>query len=298
MNRPFDQYKKKVLFIINPVSGVKDKKYIEKIIENKIDHNKFSWEIKYSQERFHATRLAEEAVKAGFNIIVAVGGDGTVNEVSKSLVNTNVFFGIIPVGSGNGLARSLNIPLNISKAIKTINNSRFMKIDTIKINDDSFVNMAGVGFDAYIGHLFANYGKRGFKSYVKLILKEAFKYKSDTYQLIADDKTIETKAFLISFANSTQFGNNAHIAPLAEINDGLIDICILEKIVWWQSLFLILLMYTKKISYSKYYKLVKAKQIEISFPENLVMHLDGDPVRFNSIVRMEIVPESLNVIVP
>jgi diacylglycerol kinase (ATP) len=290
--------KKKIRFIINPISGGKKKDNIEKIISAKIDHSCFNYDIKYTQYRFHAIEIAQNAIKEGFSIVVAIGGDGTVNEISKALINTEILFGIIPVGSGNGLARFLKIPLNIEKAINIINKGKSIKIDSIKINDDYFVNMAGVGFDALISHLFATSEKRGFTSYVRLILKEFYKYKPQTYQLIVDNKPLEIDAFLISFANSSQFGNNAHIAPTAEINDGLIDICILKKFSWWKSIILVILMYSKKLTRSKYYNVIKTHEVEITWPERLQMHIDGDPVAFDSIVKIKIVPDSLNIIVP
>jgi len=298
MNVQSNEVKKKIRFIINPASGNKNKAGIEHIINKLLDINKFSYDIKYTTHRFHATEIARDAVKDGFYMVVAIGGDGTVNEISKALINSEVLFAIIPIGSGNGLARFLNIPLKIESAIKTINTCKCFKMDTIQINDEYFVNMAGVGFDAHIAHLFANYGKRGLKSYIRLIIKEFSTYKNKTYQLIIDNKPITVNAFLISFANSSQFGNNAHIAPLAEINDGLVDICILKKFAWWKSMFIAIHMFSKTLVKSKYYQVIKAKEIEITMPENLQMHIDGDPIIFNSIAKIKINPESLNIIIP
>jgi diacylglycerol kinase (ATP) len=298
MNIEHPETKKKIRFIINPISGGKKKDTIVKKISEIIDQNLYSYDIKYTQYRFHATELTQDALNQGFHIVVAVGGDGTINEITKALIYSNVIFGIIPVGSGNGLARFLKIPLKIDKAITTINKSKVFRMDSVQINDHFFVNMAGIGFDAHISYLFSESGKRGFKSYVRLIFKEFFKYTNKTYELMIDNKAIEINAFLISFANSSQFGNNAHIAPLAEINDGLIDICILKKFAKWKSILILLLMYSKKLNRSKYYRLIKAKEVEITNPSNLKMHIDGDPIEFNSIARIKIHPESLNIIVP
>ena len=293
-----NQGRSKILFIVNPISGGKEKSGIEKIIAKNIDSKKFSYEVQYSNYCQHATTLAQEAVVKGFNIIVAVGGDGTVNEISKALIDTNVLFGIVPFGSGNGLARFLQIPLNTVKAIQNINNGKPFKMDTIQINDDYFVNMAGAGFDAHISHLFASYGKRGLRTYVNLILKEFRQYEIENYQLVLDDKTINTEAFLVSFANSSQFGNNAHIAPLASINDGLLDVCILKKFPAWKAPQIVFQMYTKRLTKSKYYQLYKTKELEITLPQNIQMHTDGDPVSYNSIVKLKIIPKSLNIIIP
>ena len=293
-----NQTKKKILFIINPISGNNKRKNVQQLIENSIDQQKFDVEFKLTEYSKHATEIAKQAVKEDIEIVVAVGGDGTVNEVSKALINTNTSFAIVPSGSGNGLGRFLKIPLNSQKAIELINKGKHFKMDTIKINEDFFVNMAGIGFDAHISHLFASYGKRGFRSYLKLILREFFTYKTENYKLKIDRKIFEIKAFVISFANSSQFGNNAHIAPLAEINDGLIDICILRKFPSWKSLFITMLLYSKKLTKSKYYQIKKVKELEIINNNQLNAHIDGDPITFNSNIKISMVPESLNIIIP
>ncbi|RLD70930.1 MAG: diacylglycerol kinase family lipid kinase, partial [Bacteroidetes bacterium] len=205
--------KKKILYIINPISGIKKHNNIEQIINNETDISRFELSVKYTEYQGHGKELAIWAVNSKFDIIVAVGGDGTINEISSALINTDIIFGIIPKGSGNGLARFLNIPMNKRKAVQLINKMSILKVDTVQLNDFYYVNMAGVGFDAHIAHLFASYGKRGFKSYIELIFKQFKSYKSLNYNLIIDGKPIEKKAFLISFANSSQFGNEAHIAP-------------------------------------------------------------------------------------
>ncbi len=286
----------KILFIINPISGKGKTKNIENIILANIDKSKFECSFAYTEYGKHAIELSRKAVNEGFNIVVAVGGDGTINEVAGSLVNSDVKFAIIPRGSGNGLARFLNIPLDIKKAVDTINKNQFRKIDTIKVNDNYCINMAGVGFDAHISHLFANYGKRGLKSYVKLIIKEFFSYKNQDYKLLINNELIDKQAFVISFANSTQFGNNAHIAPLAKIDDGLIDICILRKFSVFQAIFLALRLFTKTIHKSKYYQLIKTEKLEIINSDTLHAHIDGDPFVFNSNVEISVLHNSLSVI--
>ncbi len=293
-----NQAKKEVLFIINPISGNNKRKNTRQLIENSIDKKKYKVTFKQTEYSKHATVIAKQAVDEDIDIIVAVGGDGTVNEVSKALINTNTSFAIVPSGSGNGLSRFLKIPLNTKKAVELINKGKLFKMDAIKINNDYFVNMAGVGFDAHISHLFANYGKRGFRSYLKLIVKEFFTYKLNKYKLKTNGETCDIQAFVISFANSSQFGNNAHIAPLAKINDGLIDICILKKFPAWKSLFITLLLYSKKLTKSKYYQIKKVRELEIINSEKLNAHIDGDPITFESNVKISIVPESLNIIIP
>jgi len=290
--------KKRIRFIINPISGNNKNANVKALIEKNIDKSQYNCEYRNTEYTKHATQLAVEAVNENIDIVVAVGGDGTVNEVSKALIGTNVQFGIVPSGSGNGLGRFLKIPLKAENAIKVINQNKLFRMDAIQINDEYLVNMAGVGFDAHISHLFANFGKRGFKSYLKLILREYPKYQPQKYNLKIDGQLLEKEAFLVSFANSSQFGNNAHIAPLAEINDGLIDICILKQFPAWRSLFISILLYSKGLTRSKYYEVKKAKEIEIINENELKAHIDGDPIVFNENVKIKIIPESLAVIIP
>jgi len=290
--------KTNIMFIINPISGGKEKTEIENKIRNAFETLNYNIQIEYPRHKNHATEIAKKSITEKYDVVVAVGGDGTVNETAKALIGTNILFGIIPTGSGNGLARFLKISMRQNKAIHIIKNRNTIKIDTVKINDEYFINIAGLGFDALIGHLFANYGKRGFISYLRLILKEYFQYKNENYELVIDNKSIKVKALLVSFANSSQFGNEAHIAPLALINDGLVDVCILEKFPWWKSFFLAFLLYTKGLTRSKYYSLIKTEKVLVKNTQNLKAHIDGDPITFNSDIHIVVDPSSLNIIIP
>ena len=288
--------KKKIVFIINPISGIKKANNLEKIINTELNQEIFNILIKHTEYAGHAKEITKWAVSNKYDIVVAVGGDGTINEISSELINTNTSLAIIPKGSGNGFARFLKIPLNINKAVKLINKMSIFTIDTIKLNEFYYVNMAGVGFDAHIAHLFAEYGKRGLKSYIELIFKEFKTYKSINYELKIDGTIINLPAFLISFANSSQFGNNAHIAPLADISDGLIDVCILNNFPKYKAIAIIWQLYTKRLIKSKYYKLYKAKKIEITSNNELSIHIDGDPIKPVNKLNISILPKSLKVI--
>jgi diacylglycerol kinase (ATP) len=290
--------KKKIKFIINPISGGKDKAGIEMMIYKEFSLDKFEVDIQYTQYKLHATEIATRSITEAYDMVIAIGGDGTINEVAKSLIHSNVKFGIVPMGSGNGLARFLKIPLKPKKALAVVKKNNIFCMDTIKMNQEYFVNMAGLGFDALISHLFANYGKRGFISYLKLIIREFFRYQNDNYKLLIDGKSYSSNAFLISFANSSQFGNGAHIAPLAEINDGLIDICILKKFPWWKTILITILLYSKGLAKSEYYQVIKTPSLKILNDRELKAHVDGDPVIFSSDIDIEIIPLSLQIIVP
>ncbi|OQX99861.1 MAG: hypothetical protein B6I20_09560 [Bacteroidetes bacterium 4572_117] len=241
--------------------------------------------------------MAKWAIDNRFNVVVAVGGDGTVNEIGSTLINTDIIFGIIPKGSGNGLARFLKIPVNKRKAVRLINQMNVFKMDSISINGFYYLNMAGIGFDAHIANLFANFGKRGLKSYIKLVFKEYMAYESACYDLVIDGKPEKTQAFLVSFANSSQFGNEAHIAPLAEINDGLIDVCVLNKFPKYKALSIVYQLFTKRLLKSKYYTVYKAKQVKLTSETELIAHIDGDPINLDKKLNINMIPKSLNIII-
>lgn len=289
--------KKKILYIINPVSGTKKRRNIEQIIKKHTDFEQFDINIAKTEYAGHAFEVAKKAVTDKINVVIAVGGDGTVNEVGRALAGTDVIMGIIPKGSGNGLARFLNMPRKIKKSVNIINRLNYETMDTIRINEFEYLNVAGIGFDAHIAHLFAKSAKRGFQSYAKLVLKEFQKYKVQNYQLKIDNRIIDAQnVFMLSFANSSQFGNDAHIAPTAKINDGLIDVCILKKFPDFRSLEIIFRLYSRGLIKSRYYTIYKAKKIELTHQNNIIGHVDGEPVNFGKNIKLEIIEGSLKMI--
>lgn len=287
---------KKVLVLINPISGVGKQKVIENLIGDNIDSLLLSVDIKYTQYRAHANKLAKEAV-GRYDIVVAVGGDGTVNEVGSALIGTDTALAIIPTGSGNGLARYLKIPLNPQKAVKLLNRLQTRCIDTIKINEFYSLNVAGVGFDAHISHLFAKSKHRGVATYIKVVAAEFTTYKPTKYHLTIDNEELNIKAYLISFANSSQYGNNIFIAPDAEIDDGLIDVCIINGFPKIAAPAMLISMLRKNNIRGFLDRIVKAKNITIDHPNELSGHVDGEPVFFGKRVTIKINPLSLKVIV-
>lgn len=290
--------KKKILFIINPKSGTGNKRNIPSLLKKYLDRDKFSHEIMHTNYAGEATKISAEN-RDKYDIIVAIGGDGTINEVAGPLTNSNTVLGIIPCGSGNGLARHLKIPRNIKRAIKLLNKRCVATIDTINLDERVFLNVAGVGFDAHIAQLFANSKKRGFLSYAKLAMKEIRKFISVDYQLIIDgQEKLEKAPFLISVANSTQYGNNAHIAPNALIADGLMDVCVLRKVPAWYYPVLIYRMFTGTLTKSKYYQTWQGKEVQIKLLNDAHgkhMHIDGDPYAVSKHMKLSVNPLSLKV---
>ena len=290
--------KKRIRFIINPKSGIHRKVDIPAIINRLIDDEKYEVGIYFTEAPGHATTLSSEAAKLHYEVVVAVGGDGSVNEVAKGLIASNTVLGIIATGSGNGMSRHLKIPMDIEKAIQVIFNGMIVKIDTVRVNEEFCIGTIGVGFDAHVAHLFAKSPKRGYSTYVKLVLSEFYKYKPLAYELIVDDQTISKECFLLTFANSSQFGNNAVIAPFADVRDGIIDISMMEKFPFYKAPHLIYRLMHNTIHQSKFFSMMKGKNIIVKNKGELKGHIDGEPVTFTTDLHVKIVPGSLSVLVP
>jgi YegS/Rv2252/BmrU family lipid kinase len=220
--------KQKIVFIMNPISGTLNKSGIPDIIDSTLDKTRFDYEIRLTEHAGHASQIATDAKNNGIDIVIAIGGDGTVNEVARSIVHSHTALGIIPCGSGNGLARHLMLPMNIKKSIEVINMCEIHDLDYGVINGYPFFCTCGMGFDAFVSMRFAEAGKRGPITYVENVLREGLKYKPETYEIEDETGTKRYEAFLISCANASQYGNNAYIAPQASMSDGLMDIIIME----------------------------------------------------------------------
>ena len=292
--------KEKILFIVNPITGKKQLKQFPKFLARYLD-NSIDYEISTSEMKGHAKKIAAEARdKNMYKTIVAVGGDGTVNEVGCQLINSDVNLGIIPNGSGNGLARELGIPLNIVKAICLINGDNTKKIDAGKVNDHPFFCTAGVGFDAHIGKLFAQSKTRGFLTYIQKVIGTYWKYAPHEYS-ISNGKTIaeKQKAFAITLANAKQYGNNAFIAPDASINDGKLDLCIIKPFPRYKMVELGARLFMGTISQSNFYISWKTEKVKIENAQADCFHLDGEhfPLK-NGKLEIEIISKALNVVVP
>ena len=270
--------KKKIVFIMNPISGTSDKKDIPYLIEELLDKEQFDYSIRETEYAGHAYEIAKESKEQGIDIVVAVGGDGTVNEVGRALVHSNTALGIIPTGSGNGLARHLLIPMKIKGAIQVLNDCEITDLDYGIINEHPFFCTCGVGFDAFISEKFAEAGKRGPITYLENILKEGLKYEPETYEIEAENGTIKKKAFLISCANASQYGNNAYIAPQASMSDGMIDVIIMEPFDALEASQISIEMFNKTLDKNNKIKTFRSKEIKIYRKAPGVIHYDGDPV--------------------
>lgn len=287
---------KKIIFIVNPISGTQTKKAITANIEKFINTKKYNHQIIATRYAGHATEIAANAVKDGIDIVVAVGGDGTINETARALIHTQTTLGIIPCGSGNGLARHLNIPMDVRKAIETINKGLITTVDYGKINDIPYFCTCGVGFDAFVSMKFAQAGKRGIISYIENTLREGLRYEPETYEIENEDGTMCYKAFLITCANASQYGNNAYIAPKASLCDGLMDVTIMEPFTVLDIPSISIQLFNGTIDQNSRIKTMRCKRIRIRRNKPGVIHYDGDPVMAEKDLDIEIVGNGLKVI--
>jgi YegS/Rv2252/BmrU family lipid kinase len=287
----------RILFIVNPISGGQVKTFIPSFIDQHLDHHLYDAEIIFTEYAGHATQLAETAVSSNIDIVASVGGDGTINEVASALESSSKTMAIIPCGSGNGLARTLKIPLDNRKAIQKLNTAKTVKIDSGTFNERKFFNMAGIGFDAHISALFAQDKNRGFKGYIQSTFKEIAQYQPQDYEIMVDGKVYHEQAFMISIANSSQYGNNAHISPFASLNDGLLDVCVIKPFPVYKFPLLAYRMFAKLAHQSKYVKIYRGSNIKITRATEGPVHIDGEPLFFPKEINIGVKPLSLSLMV-
>ena len=262
-----------------------------------LDHSKFNATYVFTKGPGHANELAIEMVNRDSDVLVAVGGDGTINEVASGIGDSGKIMGIIPYGSGNGLARSLGIPLDDQRAVQALNKLNISVIDSGILNDRNFFNMAGIGFDAHISAVFAHNVTRGLGGYIKTAIAEISNYPCQSYVIEVDGKRIVRDAFMISIANSSQFGNNAHISPFASLKDGLLDVVITKPFPLYQFLVLGFRMFNRSAHRSKYVEIMRGKEIRIVRGSSGAIHIDGEPCNMGSEIVIKIKPLSLSVLV-
>lgn len=290
--------KKTVYVIINPKSGTSAKSNLPLEMSKIMDAKEFTIHFFYSGYAGHAYELAKMGVENNVDIIVAVGGDGTVNEVGRALVGTNVKLGIIPKGSGNGLGRELGIPRKITKAIKIINAQKSTKIDYGTANGHIFFCTCGVGFDALVAEKSIGQKHRGSIMYFKNMLDTFFEQDLENYEIECPNGIIKTKAFVVTCANASQYGYNAYIAPNADIQDGKMNLAILQPLGLLDVPLTSLQLFSKKIDQNKKMEQVITSKAVIRREKEGVMHIDGDSMNAPKTIEVEIIPRGLNVIIP
>lgn len=289
--------KKRIAFIINPISGTSTKKDLPEQILAALDTEQFEADFVYTEHRFHGHELAAEYAASGYHAVIAVGGDGTVNEVGRSLIHTDTALGIIPMGSGNGLARHFQIPLVVKKAVEMLNHSEIILMDYGLVNDHPFFCTCGTGFDAYVSTEFAKGKERGIMAYLEKIITGYFNYRSQQYHLSGDNIDVETKAFVLTFANASQWGNNAYIAPQASVQDGKMDISILSNFPVIAIPSLALQLFTKTIDKDFFMTTLRAEEVTLHRPVPGPFHFDGEPYEEGTEIRVKMVRDGLKMLV-
>lgn len=287
--------KKTILFIINPVLEKRSGLNLENLIMKFLDVGQFDYDILYSSSPEQISMLFESKEKK-YEIFIAAGGDGTVNSVGKLLIHSDKILGIIPLGSGNGLARSLKIPQNPKNAISTINRLKISTIDTGSANDIPFLNMAGVGFDAAVAHRYNQSLHRGFLAYLISVLIMLFRYHPEEYEIRVGQRSESIKAFLLAFGNTSQWGYHAHICPGADPSDGMLDLNNLKKFPVVALPFLASRLFLKNLHRSKYSETIRVNEAEITGIGEMTGHIDGEPVFFQKSLHIKVIPGSLKII--
>ena len=282
----------RIQVIINPISGVKSKEGLVDAIEHRLSAHEVS--CVYTQGSKHATLLAKQAVKDQVDLIAVVGGDGTINEVAQAVVGTQTALALLPSGSGNGLARHLQIPLDPLKALSHIQNGRRRCMDTAIMNHHLYLCAAGVGFDAEVAWTFSKQTFRGISSYLYAALKQYLLHKPQDYLLELDGKKRQVNAFFITFANSSQFGNGAIISPQARIDDGYLDAVIVKPFPFFHLPKILSQLFRGTLHRSSYVEIIRCKEIAI-VNTNLKVHIDGEPLLLSESVRCSIRPSSLTI---
>lgn len=287
---------KNIAFIVNPISGTKTKNRVAKFIRELLDPQLFAPTLVVTEYAGHATQLAQQFALQEYYAVVAVGGDGTVNEVASGLLGSNTALGIIPNGSGNGFARHLDISTRMNRAIEVLNSSEVIHVDYGLVNDIPFFSTFGVGFDAVVAHDFAD-SSRGFKGYVQSIFKDLFQYKPESYQLEGEGIDLTTTAFLINFANAGQWGYDAYIAPKASVQDGWLDVAVVTEFPMTAAAGLALSLFTKDIDENLHMNTLKAKEITLTRENEGAVHIDGTPTQMGKELHVKIVEDGLKVLV-
>ena len=288
----------KITAIINPVSGTASKKRIPALLTQHFPSNLFETQVFFTEYRGHAFELASMAVKEKADYVIAVGGDGTVNEVARALVDTPAVLGIVPMGSGNGLARDLAIPLDCRKALEIILERKMRTIDYCKANNRIFFCTFGIGFDASVSERFSKRKHRGLLAYMGSVVAEYLRFKPDTYDIVFENEVITQKAFLVTCANASQYGNNAYIAPQADMNDGMMDVIIISPFSPFDVGFLTIQVFTKQITKNRKLQCYRSNKLTLRRAKPGIVHVDGEPLYMDKTISLEVFPNGLKVVVP
>lgn len=246
----------------------------------------------------HATELARAAAQAGCRVVVAVGGDGTVNEVGRGLLHQEgAALSIVPRGSGNGLARHLKVPLNLGAALRRLRQPAFSHMDAGVLNGRPFFCTAGLGFDARVSQQFARAGSRGLRTYLRVTVQEYQTFEPVPVVVETNGVTLRTDCYVLAFANASQYGNNAYIAPQADLRDGLLDMCLLDALPPWRAVQVMLGMALGTLPRTGGAAYSHTRRATVQAAAPLGCHADGDYLGHATEFEIEVLPLALEVAV-
>ena len=284
------------LMLINPISGTRDKNGICDVACSRLKAAGIDLEIAHTLHKGHGAELAGKAAEAGTDIVIAAGGDGTVNEIASALMHTETALGIIPCGSGNGLARTLGIPMDYDKAIDIISRNQPYAIDCGIAEGLPFFCTFGVGFDAVVTEKFASGKRRGKMQYVRSALLEYLNFTPDSYAMEIDGEIYTEEALLIAVCNTAQYGNNAYIAPRASLTDGLLDVTVIRNGSIIQQAMAGIGLLSGQIDRNRYVDTFKAKEVKIIRLKDGPAQIDGEPLALGRKVAIHCDPKCLKVL--
>ena len=297
---------RKLLFLVNPISGTRTKEKLIAFISEKLHAVNIFFDIDYTNATGNYTLLKEKVIADRFTDIIIVGGDGSVNQIVQAFAELRLRFGILPVGSGNGLARAAGIPTKIKRALQVIIEGNTMPVDAFSINDRFSCMLSGLGFDAQVAHNFARKAKRGLFNYTKESLLHFFKAQPYVFEIKLPEFSFFTDAFLISIANSNQFGNNVTIAPQAKLNDGLLDVIVVQKMHKVKLPYAVLKQLSGNNKMQQLVEDMEHKNIiyfqtpslEISNLKLAPLHIDGEAVATAQHLWVKVLPNYFTLFVP
>lgn len=290
--------KKRCLLIINPISGTGNKRGLDALVASRLADNGLTVETAWTTAHGDATRLARRAAEEGFDSVIAAGGDGTINEAASALCGSRVKLGIIPCGSGNGLARHLDIPVDIRASLEIIGRDCPVACDYGSVNGQSFFCTFGVGFDAAVSDAFARGKHRGLVSYVNNTIRQFVNYNADEYTIRANGQIITEQAFLVAVCNASQYGNNAYIAPKASMTDGLLDIIVVHYGNLLTTAFVGLDLMTGLIDKNFLIHTFRAPSATITRASGGPVHFDGEPAEMSARIEVDCRRGGIRILTP
>lgn len=288
----------KTLLLVNPISGTVSKHRIVPYILRKMRSKGMDMDVARTEYPGHAHILAADAAKQGYDAVLVCGGDGTVNEAASGLVGTNTVLGIIPAGSGNGLARHLGIPVDVSRSLKVIAQRKVIKADYGTANDKPFFCTFGVGFDAAVSERFARQKRRGIMMYLKSAIDEYINFSPEEYTIEANGKVLTDKAFLVVVCNASQYGNNAFIAPDASVTDGELDLTIVHADNAFEHARFGIDLLTGFVGKNAQIDTIRVKSAKIRRTKEGVAHIDGDPKIMPCEIEIDCHPGAIKLFAP